>query len=91
MRLSIAIVAAALSTGCTTLAPHAEDVRTTSHAEEVAHCTAMGSVRSVPPYIMPNEDLKQLRNKAVALGADTVLITGPRLISTAGIAYKCAK
>ena len=75
--------------GCTTLAPGAKGVYITRNAADVEQCKALGSVQSVPPYILPNDDLKQLRNQTVAFGADTVLLTGPRLVSTAGVAYRC--
>jgi len=77
--------------GCTTLAPGAHEVTVTRDAAKVEHCKALGSVASVPPYIAPGDDLKQLKNKAVGLGADTVLLTGPRVVSTAGVAYHCGK
>jgi hypothetical protein len=38
---------------------------------------------------MPGDDLKQLRNQALPLGADTILLTSPRLVSTAGVANRC--
>lgn len=75
--------------GCTTLAPGASDVTITRDTGQVANCKALGSVNSIPPYILPNDDLKQLKNKSIGMGADTVLITSPRLISTAGMAYRC--
>ena len=56
----------------------------------VEHCKALGSVASAPPYVLPGDDLKQLKNQALGLGANTVLLTGPRFVSTAGVAYQCA-
>lgn len=87
---NLTLAALAALTACTTLAPGAKDVTVTRDPNQVAHCAAKGSLRSVPPYIAPGDDLKQLKNQAVGLGADTVLITGPRLVSTAGVAYRCA-
>jgi hypothetical protein len=86
--LAAAIVALAVS-GCTTLAPQAEHVRITREAADVAACKAVGDVHSTPPYALPNEDYKQLRNAAVALQADTVLVTTRAVISR-GVAYQCA-
>lgn len=83
-------IAALMLAGCaTTMAPQAEGVRITKEAADVASCDALGDVHSTPPYIWPGDDLKQLRNSAVALKADTVLLTGPRLVVTKGIAYRC--
>ena len=76
-------------TACTSLAPQASAVVTTREAATVSNCHAVGNVASIPPYILPGDDLKQLKNQAVGLNADTVLLTGPRLVSTQGVAYKC--
>jgi hypothetical protein len=85
----ILLVSLVALTACTTLAPGAADVTVTRDAATVTTCKALGSVHSVPPYILPNDDLKQIKNRSIGMGADTVLITGPRLISTAGVAYRC--
>lgn len=77
-----------LTAACTTLAPHAEDIRVTSEANDVKSCAAVGSVRSVPPYVMPGDDLKQLRNQSLALGADTLLVDS-RVVFSSGAAYRC--
>lgn len=74
---------------CTTLAPGAHAVRITENPADVAGCRAVGPVSSSPPYVVPGDDLKQLRNDAVALRANTVLRTGPRILITRGIAYRC--
>jgi hypothetical protein len=74
---------------CTTMAPGAKEIPVTRNTSDVQSCKPVGSLHSVPPYIMPGDDLKQIRNQAVGLGADTILLTGPRLVSTAGVAYRC--
>jgi hypothetical protein len=76
--------------GCTTLAPHAQDVKLTYNTADVQDCKAMGSVSSDPPYILPDDFKKQLRNQAVGLNADTVFINGHlQLVHMTGIAYRC--
>lgn len=77
------------TSACTTLAPKAQAVATTRDETVVTNCKAVGNVASIPPYILPGDDLKQIKNQAVGLGGNTVLITGPRLVSTQGIAYSC--
>ncbi len=77
------------TSACTTLAPTAQTVSTTRDAMVVTNCKAVGNVASIPPYILPGDDLKQIKNQTVGLGGNTVLITGPRLVSTQGIAYSC--
>jgi hypothetical protein len=71
------------------MAPGAKEIAITRSMAEVEHCKPLGAVQSVPPYVIPGDDLKQLRNQSVPLGADTILLTSPRLVSTAGIAYRC--
>jgi hypothetical protein len=75
--------------GCTTMAPGAKEIPVTRNIADVQSCKSVGSLNSVPPYLLPGDDLKQLRNQAVGLGADTILVTSPRLVSTAGVAYRC--
>jgi hypothetical protein len=76
---------------CTTLAPGTAEVFVTRDPAAVQACQAAGNVASVPPYVLPGDDLKQVRNQAVGLQADTVLLTGPRLVSTQGVAYRCKR
>jgi len=88
--LSLLLVAASvLTSACTTLAPTAQGIPTTRDAAQVASCKAVGNVASTPPYILPGDDLKQIKNQAAGLGGDIVLITSPRIVSTQGIAYQC--
>jgi hypothetical protein len=87
---TLSILAALLVlTGCTTLAPGAREIRITRDTAWVRGCKAVGPVQSSPPYVLPGDDLKQIRNQAVALGANAVLLTGPRILHTAGVAYRC--
>lgn len=88
MRKLLLLIVTALA-GCTTLAPGADAVRITRSADSVRSCHPVGYVQSSPPYVMPGDDYKQVRNQAAALGGNAVLITGPRLIHTAGTAYRC--
>jgi len=90
MKKVVALAAVAgLLAGCTTLAPGATRVWITTNPSDVSGCHAVGSVQSSPPYVMPGDDLKQLRNEAVALGGNTILRTGPRILVTRGVAYRC--
>jgi hypothetical protein len=45
---------------CTTLAPTAASITTTRDGAAVSNCKAVGNVASVPPYVLPGDDLKQL-------------------------------
>ena len=57
--------------------------------EEVEGCELLGEIAAHPPYIWPGDDFRQLRGKASALGADTVLVPGRRIGSVEGFAYRC--
>ena len=87
--LALLPVALAL-VACTTLAPNAESTRIARSTAAVAACHPVGPVRSAPSYVMPGDDYRQLRSQTAALGGNAVLVTAPRLISTAGVAYHCA-
>ena len=86
--ISIFVIGVLASTGCVTLAPQANVIQITKNPDDVAKCTVLGEVFAHPPYVMPNEDFKQMRNNAVLLHADTVLVLS-RLVVSKGMAYKC--
>jgi hypothetical protein len=46
-------------------------------------------VQSIPPYAFAGDDLKEIRSRGVAVGADTVLLNVSRTATTSGIAYRC--
>ena len=90
MILLLALAAASLL-GCAvvTPAPGAADLKVTNSAAEVASCTAVGNVDGRP--FAANDQVNgpaQMRNEAVGLGADTLLVTSR--LST-GVAYRCGK
>jgi hypothetical protein len=96
MRTRIVFVIALLMNGCSTVAlsPEGERVRTTSDASEVATCKALGFVESKPPFVGQHDAEYTLRNKAAALGADTILIPRRNFVGTqpqGATAYKCGK
>jgi hypothetical protein len=64
-------------------------VRITRDAADVERCKHIGAVQSVPPYATPGEDMEQIRDRSVAIGADTVLLNTSRKASVSGVAYRC--
>jgi hypothetical protein len=61
------------------------------HAADVENCKPMGSVSSDPPYVLPDDFKKQLRNRVVGLDADTVFVNGHvQLVHMTGVAYRCS-
>ena len=76
--------------GCSTLAPAAKEVRLTRDAAAVERCHPLGAVVSDYPDIMLGEDFRQIRAESAALGANTVLLTRPRFVNAAGVAYRCS-
>lgn len=75
-----------------TLAPGAEAIRFTKNADEVRACEILGSVDGLMGIADGNSryDENQLRNKALAMRADTVLITS-RIVNANGVAYRCSR
>jgi hypothetical protein len=87
MKSVAVILLATVLFGCATSG--GRDVRLTRNAADVENCKHIGAVQSVPPYAVPGEDLEQIRNQTVAIGADTVLLNKSRKAATSGIAYRC--
>jgi hypothetical protein len=77
-------------TACTTVAPQAEHIVMTRKPADVAQCRMLGQVAAYPPYIMPNDDYRQMKNAAVLLNADTVLVLN-RFGVAKGMAYQCGQ
>jgi hypothetical protein len=75
--------------GCTTaVVPQAQNIRITRNMDDIAQCKIPGTVEAQPPFVWPGDDLKQLKNKAAPLGADTVFVTN-RVGTIVGVAYRC--
>jgi hypothetical protein len=75
------------------LAPGAADVKLTKVSADVSSCTAVGNVQV--PKDSDGADLSnaqgRLRNQAIGLGANVVLVTESVLgTPTTGVAYRCA-
>jgi len=88
-----ALLMVALS-ACTTLALGAERIRVTDSPSEVARCERLGEVEgSVLDNIwgsVPEAKKNELRNSALQLGADVVLITAHTpYTQVRGMAYRC--
>lgn len=91
MRIAAAALTITLLSGCvTTLAPGASEIVVTRTPADVTHCSPLGSVQGGPAEF-PGNDIKDLRNQAVSVGADTVLITSPIFTNSGagGLAYRC--
>jgi Domain of unknown function (DUF4156) len=68
-------------------------VRITRDVATVSGCQTVGEVKSSWGHWGLTTGERQLKEKAAALGADTVLITSSKATDwlSAGIAYRCAK
>ncbi len=83
---------AVLLSGCASLSPYGEKwngVYVTHNKSDVSACKYVDVFHSWPPYILPNDDIRNITRRAAKEGANTVLIVGPRLVVTKGLAYKC--
>jgi hypothetical protein len=89
MRCVVIMFFAIALCGCAGSRSIKHGVRVTRNAADVEHCKHIGAVQSVPPYTMPGEDLERIRNRAIEVGADTVLLDGTRRESVSGIAFRC--
>ena len=92
MRIAFALTVI-LASGCTTtLAPGAREILVTRKSADVQHCSPLGSVQSTGQSVVPGDDVKELRNQAVGMGADAVLVTSPIISQsgTSGLAYRCS-
>src|SRR5262249_26335305 len=89
MRSIATLVLASVLLGCTSTPSGERAVRVTRDTADVEHCKHIGAVQSVPPYAFPGDDMEQIRNRTVAIGADTVLLNASRKAATSGIAYRC--
>lgn len=100
-RRLVALVLVLLCVGCTSLTPAGSRVRVTSNNEAVHGCTLLGEVKGADHMwggvagqgIAENNAWNELKNRAAAMGADTVLMvtsstgfSGSRQI---GEAYRC--
>jgi hypothetical protein len=88
MRRVAGILLVASLLGCASSGP-GSDVRVTRNVADVERCRPIGAVQSVPPHAVPGDDLQQIRERTIAVGADTVLLNGPRRDITVGVAYRC--
>ena len=64
-------------------------VKVTRNVADVERCKHIGAVQSVPPYSLPGEDMERIRDRAIEVGVDTVLLNTSRRDSASGIAYRC--
>ena len=85
-----AALACALVCGCVTVtaAPGSDLVKLTRVPADVVACKAVGNIELTQADVNSGLDFQPaLRNKAVGLGANAVLITTPAGLS--GVAYHC--
>lgn len=91
---TLVLVCALLLSGCASLSPYGKTwngVYVTDNKNDVSACKYIDVFHSWPPYIRPNDDIRNVTRRAAEVGADTVLVSGARVVSTAGQAYKCHK
>lgn len=82
------MIAPLILTACTTLAPGAENVRLVRDGHAVTGCTVMGNVTSSYNFGEAKDYNKDIKNQAVGLRADTVLLTNSMFTMPSGIAYR---
>jgi outer membrane lipoprotein SlyB len=91
MRCLVTTLIAVALYGCASSSSVKNGVKVTRNAADVEHCKHIGAVQSVPPYSLPGEDMERIRNRALEVGADTVLLNTSRREAASGVAYRCSK
>lgn len=81
------VAAAIVTSGCASVAPTADRVVLTREASAVVGCKDVGSVEAWIALSFGDARV-QLKNRAAALGADTVLVNSS-FGETTGTAYAC--
>lgn len=69
----------------------AGDSLTVTTADHIQGCTVVAQVTASPPYWFPGSDIRQMKTQAIALGADTLVVTHRGALSGSGVAYRCGK
>ncbi len=91
--LTITAICALLSDACVSLAPGADKVRFTKNPSDVSACAAVGNVDVSGGVQGPSEVVdapKEVRNQAVGLGGNVVLVTQATLgVPAQGVIYHC--
>jgi uncharacterized protein (TIGR02246 family) len=87
----MAVAACALAAGCksVSLAPGAEQVRTTEEAADVAGCASLGKIEAASSMLTDPDAERQLRNRTVALGGNVLLFASP--VHRSGTIYACGE
>lgn len=76
--------------GCASLSAAGEKVKLTTEVKDTQGCKLLGKVQATPPYSLPSDWKKKLRNAAGDLGANVVYTEGAGWKSTVdGSAYTC--
>jgi hypothetical protein len=91
LRFSLLPPLCLLSTGCfvsVPSAPGAQGVIMTHKEADVASCTVLGNVVGLTDTNYVRDERREMQNQAVALGADTLLLTRDK-DPPKGTAYRC--
>lgn len=76
--------------GCASLTKEGEKVRLTLNENDVSACKFIENIKIGPPYWLPSDWKKKLRNKAGTVGGNTVLTKKPGLkVYVEGKVYTC--
>lgn len=92
MRKIIGVFLLVALSGCATLSPYQKkwnEVYVSKDKNDVTVCKYIDVFHSWPPYLLPNDDIRNVTRRAAEVGADTVLVVGARMVSTEAQAYKC--
>lgn len=86
------LIGIATLAGCASLSPYGkrwDGVYVTRDMSRVSACHYVDVFHSWPPYLLPNDDIRNISRRAAEAGANTVVVKGARMVVTEGLAYKC--
>jgi hypothetical protein len=88
---SIVFLFTILAAGCASLSAGGQRVPFTENIADVQGCKLLGNVSAPPPYGLPDDWKKKLRNGTADLGGNVVFTEGAPLIGVpSGHAYACS-
>ena len=86
-RFALVVALVALS-GCRSLSLRGDQVRVTTHDDDVTDCRFLGEVKAHAPFVGPHDAENTVRNNAAGLGAAVVRISYGFGVAT-GRAFDC--
>ena len=93
MKRCLIIISLFVLIGCSSsirsAVPGSELIRVTQNGADVTQCKPLGEVHAYPPFFLPGDAERTIRNRTVVMGGNTVLTSSTDLVVANGFVYKC--